>query len=106
MSQGASMKHNPISFHAATQKRWTVRESRRRRVPYWEIVNHIHDTVAVVYGDKAEAELLASAPQQHATAHELRACTKRLVAILGRFQEQLTPSELEALNRARELTAW
>jgi hypothetical protein len=85
---------------------WTVHRSRRRLNGYWEIVNLHRDTVAVVYGAKTEAELLASAPQQHAAAQELRACTKRLAAILGQFQERLVPSELEALNRARELTAW
>jgi hypothetical protein len=85
---------------------WTVHRSRRRQNGYWEIVNLHRDTVAVVYGAKTEAELLASAPQQHAAAQELRACAKRLAAILGQFQERLTSSELESLNRARELTAW
>lgn len=97
------MNHNQIPFRTEIRKRWTVRESRRRRVPYWEIVDSRRDTVAVVYGSKAEADLLASASQQHAAAQELRACTRRLAAILGQFQERLAPSELAALNRAREL---
>lgn len=99
------MNHNSNSFQTAYQKRWTARENRHRNAWRWEVVNLQHDTVAVVYGGKGEAELLASAPQQHAAAQELRACTKRLAAILGRFQERLVPSELEALNRARKL-AW
>jgi|GEM_PF-2659547 len=107
MSQGAGMNHNPIRFQiqAAMQKRWTVRESRRRRVPYWEIINSHRDTVAVVYGGKADAELLASAPQQHAAAQELRACNDRLIAMLRRFEERLLPSERETLKRAHELAS-
>jgi hypothetical protein len=97
------MNHNPVTFHTAHQKRWTVRESRRRSALRWEIVDHHHDTIAVVYGDKAEAELLASAPQQHVAAQELRTCTRRLAAILEQFQERLMPSEREALDRARDV---
>ena len=100
------MNYQAIAGVAAAQKRWTVRESRRRNAWRWEIVNHRHDVVAVVYGGKDDAELMASTSQQGAAAHELRTCTKLLATILGRFQERLTPSELEALNRARELTAW
>ena len=84
---------------------WTVRRSRRRVAGYWEI-RSTHDIVGICYGTREEAECMASAPQQHVTAQELRVCTKRLAAILGQFQERLVPSELEALNRARELTAW
>ena len=86
-------------------RNWTVRRSRRSIAGYWEIVDHHHDTIAIVYGGTGDAELLASAPQQHAVAQELRACTKRLATILGRFQERLAPSELMALNRARELAS-
>jgi|SRR5690348_10638 len=84
---------------------WTVRHNRRRAHAYWEIINLRRDTVAVVYGGKADAELLAAAPQQHAAAQELKACTQRLAAILGQFEERLIPSELEALNRARQLAS-
>ncbi len=90
---------------AATRKRWTVRESRRRKAWRWEIINHRHDVVALVYGGRDDAELMASTSQQGADAQELRACTKRLATILGRFQERLAPSELMALNRARELAS-
>ena len=83
----------------------TARRSRRRRNGYWEIVNLHQDTVAVVYGGEKEAKLLASAPQHHAVAEELRACALRLAAILASFKNQLAPSELEALNRARELAS-
>jgi hypothetical protein len=100
------MNHHSNFFQAAHQKRWTACQNRRRNAWRWEVINVHRDTVAVVYSGKDDAELLASAPQQHAAAQELRACTKRLAAILGQFQERLVPSELEALNRARELTAW
>lgn len=84
---------------------WTARRSRRRLNGYWEIVNLHHDTVAVVYGGEDDAELLASAPQHYAAAHELYACTKRLIAILGQFDERLVQSERDALNRAREVAS-
>ena len=86
-------------------QQWTVRRSRRRVAGYWEIRN-AHNVVGICYGTREEAERMASSPRQLAAAQELRACTKRLAAILGQFQERLVPSELEALNRARELTAW
>jgi len=84
---------------------WTVRRSRRRVAGYWEI-RSVRDVVGICYGTQEEAECMASAPQQRATAQELRTCTRQLAAILGQFQERLMPSELEVLNRARELTAW
>ena len=100
------MNHNPIPFHTTHPRRWTARENRRRNAWRWEIIDPHNDVVAVVYGGRDDAELMASTPQQQAAAHELRACSKQLATILGRFQERLTPSELKALNRARELTAW
>lgn len=84
---------------------WTVRRNCRRTHTYWEIINLHRDTVAVVYGGKADAELLAAAPQQHAAVQELKACTQRLAAILGQFEERLVPSELDSLNRARKLAS-
>lgn len=84
---------------------WTVRRSRRRLSGYWEVVDLHHDTVAVVYSGKDDAELLASAPLHYVAARELRACTKRLAAILGQFEERLVQSEREILNRARELAS-
>lgn len=100
------MNDNPSRFHSAHLRRWTVRENRRHKAWCWEIINHLHDVVAVVYGSRDDAELMASTSQQRAAAQELQACTRRLATILGRFQERLAPSELMALNRARELTAW
>lgn len=98
------MNHHSNSFQTAHQKHLTVRKSRRKGWAF-EVINGFHDTIAVVYGDKSDAELLASAPQQHAAAQELRACSKHLLAMLARFEEQLMPWELDALNRARELAS-
>jgi hypothetical protein len=85
-------------------QRWTVRRSRRRVAGYWEIRSTC-DIVGICYGTREEAECMASAPQQHLTAEELRTCTKQLVAILGLFEERLVSSERAALDRARALTA-
>ena len=85
-------------------QRWTVRRSRRRVAGYWEI-RSTRDIVGICYGTREEAECMASAPQQHVTAQELQACTKRLAEILEQFEERLAPSEREALNRARELAS-
>lgn len=98
------MNDDRITSRATAQGCWGVRRSRRKGWSY-EVINGFRDTIAVVYGDKAEAELLASAPEQRTAAQELRVCTKRLAAILGQFQERLMPSELDALNRARELAS-
>jgi len=43
-------------------RHWTARRSRRRVAPYWEVRN-TRNTVAVVYGSKADAELMAAAPR-------------------------------------------
>lgn len=43
-------------------KHWTARPSRRRRAPYWEVRN-TRGVVAVVYGSKDDAELMAAAPK-------------------------------------------
>jgi len=83
---------------------WTVRRSRRRVAAYWEI-RSTRDVVGICYGTREEAERMASAPQQHVAVQELRACAARLVAILRQFEERLMPSELAALNRARELAS-
>lgn len=99
------MNHNSNSFQTTRQKHWTARENRRLNGWRWEIIDFYHDTVAVVYSGRGDAELLASAPQQHAAAQELRACSKQLLAMLARFEEQLMPWELEELNRARELAS-
>jgi len=43
-------------------RHWTARRSRRRRAPFWEVRN-TRGAVAVVYGSKADAELMAAAPR-------------------------------------------
>jgi hypothetical protein len=48
-----------------SRKHWTVRRSRRRVAPYWEILNG-RGVVFVCYGTEADAKCAAAAPQFHA----------------------------------------
>lgn len=83
-------------------KHWTARRSKRRVAPYWEVVN-TRSVVAVVYGTRADAECMASAPRVTAERNRAVAELKHLIAIVRLREGDLRASERASLERARAL---
>lgn len=83
-------------------KHWTVRRSRRRVAPFWEVRN-TRGVVAVVYGTKADADCMASAPRVTFELGKAVAELKSLIAIVQRHEGELRASEKASLERARAL---
>jgi len=82
---------------SANIRKWTVRRSRRRVAPYWEIVNG-RGVIAVVYSDETDARDMGN-------ALNYKGSLKHMVAIAEQFEEQLRASAKAKLNQARALIA-
>jgi len=81
----ATHSRGPWSAHKATLKTWR-----------YEVRNGRRDPIAVVYGNKADAELMARAPR-------LLGELKHLIPIVRMRESDLRASERAVLARARAL---
>jgi len=75
---------------------WKAKQAKARGGSVWQVSNGRRDVVAIVYTDRADAELMATAPR-------LLAELKHLIPIVRLREGELRASERAALARAEAL---
>ncbi|MGN6313199.1 MAG: hypothetical protein ACTHMO_05485 [Rhodanobacteraceae bacterium] len=77
---------------------WKAKQAKARGGLVWQIQNGHRDVVAIVYTDRADAELMARAPK-------LRGSLKHLIAIVKFHEGELRASERAKLAAAEALVS-
>jgi hypothetical protein len=75
---------------------WKARQAKARGGLVWQVQNGHRDVVAIVYTDRADAELMAAAPK-------LLGSLKHLTAIVRMHEGELRASERAKLAAAEAL---